>query len=60
VLEEWVTNIASGAGVESVALTGDARDRLEVVGNGIDLITLVIALRRKLGHANIVKIIEEG
>ena len=43
-----------------MALTGDARDRLEVVGNGIDLITLVIALRRKLGHANIVKIIEEG
>ena len=40
-------------GLMSVALTGDARDRLEVVGNGVDSIALVSALRRKLGHVQV-------
>ena len=39
-----------------MALTGDARDRLEVVGNGVDSIALVSALRRKLGHAQLLEV----
>lgn len=37
---------------------GDARDKLEVVGDGVDAARLVSCLRRKLGHAEIL-LVEE-
>jgi hypothetical protein len=39
-----------------VAITGAARNQLEVVGEGVDAIKLVAKLRRKIGHAEIFKV----
>ena len=41
-----------------MGITGDARDQLEVVGDGVDPVCLVSCLRKKLGHAQIVKVEE--
>lgn len=46
------------AGVISAAITGDAKDRLEVVGDGVDSVRLVNCLRKKIGHAEIVQVEE--
>ncbi|KAK1683698.1 hypothetical protein QYE76_044546 [Lolium multiflorum] len=49
---------ARTAGVTSMGITGDARDQLEVVGDGVDPVCLVSCLRKKLGVARIVKVEE--
>ncbi|KAL6845829.1 hypothetical protein ACP4OV_024404 [Aristida adscensionis] len=49
---------ARADGVVSMGITGDARDRLEVVGDGVDSVCLVSCLRRKLGHAEILQVEE--
>ncbi|PAN38603.1 hypothetical protein PAHAL_7G184300 [Panicum hallii] len=49
---------ARADGVISVAITGDARDKLEVVGDGVDPVCLVSCLRRKVGHAEILQVEE--
>jgi hypothetical protein len=41
-----------------MGITGDARDQLEVVGEGVDPVCLVGCLRKKLGSAHIVKVEE--
>nr|6FU9_A Chain A, NBS-LRR class disease resistance protein [Oryza sativa Japonica Group]6FU9_C Chain C, NBS-LRR class disease resistance protein [Oryza sativa Japonica Group]6FUB_A Chain A, NBS-LRR class disease resistance protein [Oryza sativa Japonica Group]6FUD_A Chain A, NBS-LRR class disease resistance protein [Oryza sativa Japonica Group] len=43
--------VASTVGVHSVAIAGDLRDQVVVVGDGIDSINLVSALRKKVGPA---------
>ncbi|CAD6263415.1 unnamed protein product [Miscanthus lutarioriparius] len=42
------------AGVNSVAITGDTKDRLEVVGESIDIACLINHLRKKVCRADIV------
>ncbi|KAK1683697.1 hypothetical protein QYE76_044545 [Lolium multiflorum] len=49
---------ARAAGVTSMGITGDARDQLEVVGDGVDPVCLVNCLRKKLGVAHIVQVEE--
>ncbi|KAG2572728.1 hypothetical protein PVAP13_7KG198610 [Panicum virgatum] len=49
---------ARADGVISVAITGDARDKLEVVGDGVDPVCLVSCLRRKVGPAEILQVEE--
>ena len=49
---------ARAAGVTSMGITGDARDQLEVVGEGVDPVCLVSCLRKKLGGAHIVQVEE--
>lgn len=44
--------------MSSTAITGNDKDRLEVVGDGIDSVCLVRCLRRKLGHAEILQVEE--
>jgi hypothetical protein len=44
------------AGVISVAITGDYADRLEVIGDGVDLVCLVSCLRKKVGRAVILQV----
>ncbi|KAF8703397.1 hypothetical protein HU200_032200 [Digitaria exilis] len=46
------------ARVSSMGVTGDGKDQLEVVGDGIDSVCLVQCLRKKIGHADIVKVEE--
>ena len=41
-----------------MAITGDAREKLEVVGDGVDPVRLVSYLRRKVGHAEILQVEE--
>ena len=41
--------VAATGGVHSVALAGDARDQVVVVGDGVDPVRLAGALRRKAG-----------
>ncbi|XP_048552961.1 heavy metal-associated isoprenylated plant protein 46-like [Triticum urartu] len=53
-----LTMAARAAGVTSMGITGDARDQLEVVGDGVDPVCLVSCLRKKLGHAQIIKVEE--
>ncbi|PAN38609.1 hypothetical protein PAHAL_7G184600 [Panicum hallii] len=45
-------------GVISIAIAGDLKDRLEVVGEGIDITCLVHCLRKKLRHAEVLKVEE--
>ncbi|WVZ86045.1 hypothetical protein U9M48_032888 [Paspalum notatum var. saurae] len=37
-------------------ITGDGKDELEVVGDGIDIACLVMCLRKKVGHADILTV----
>ena len=41
-----------------MGVTGDGRDQLEVVGDGVDTVGLVQCLRKKIGHAEILKVEE--
>ena len=50
--------VPAGAGVISVEITGGDKDKLEVVGDGVDPVCLVSCLRRKLGHADILQVEE--
>ncbi|XP_047077572.1 disease resistance protein Pikm1-TS-like [Lolium rigidum] len=47
---------AATRGVDSVALAGDAKDQLVVVGDGVDPVKLTSALRRKVGPAQLVQV----
>uniref|UniRef100_K3ZM86 Uncharacterized protein n=1 Tax=Setaria italica TaxID=4555 RepID=K3ZM86_SETIT len=47
-----------GAGLTSVALTGDGKDMLEIIGLGMDPVCLVRCMRKKVGHAQILKVEE--
>ncbi|CAN6268180.1 unnamed protein product [Urochloa humidicola] len=49
---------ARADGVISVAITGEARDKLEVVGDDVDPVCLVSCLRKKVGHAEILQVEE--
>ncbi|KAG2566810.1 hypothetical protein PVAP13_7NG241817 [Panicum virgatum] len=49
---------ARADGVISMEIAGDYRDKLEVVGDGVDAACLVSCLRRKLGHAEILQVEE--
>lgn len=44
------------AGVESVALKGDDRDQLEIIGEGIDTVGLAKLLRKKVGGADLLSV----
>ncbi|XP_030470668.1 disease resistance protein Pik-1-like [Syzygium oleosum] len=49
--------VATGfAGVQSVALVGDDKDRIEVVGERVDAVKLTTLLRKNVGFAEIVTV----
>jgi hypothetical protein len=48
--------VAATLGVDSVALGGDGKDQVVVVGNGVDSVKLTSALRKKVGHAHLVQV----
>lgn len=48
--------VAATPGVDSVALAGDGKDQVVVVGDGVDSVKLTSALRRKVGHAELVQV----
>jgi hypothetical protein len=48
--------VAATVGVDSVALAGDGKDQVVVVGDGIDSVKLTTALRKKVGHAQLVEV----
>nr|CAB3484805.1 unnamed protein product [Digitaria exilis] len=57
-LSKAMALVAKADGVSSMGVTGDGKDQLEVVGDGIDSVCLVQCLRKKIGHADIVKVEE--
>ncbi|KAI6673447.1 hypothetical protein NL676_001353 [Syzygium grande] len=51
--------VAAGfSGVQSVALVGDNKDLIEVVGDGVDAAKLATLLRKKVGFTEIVSVSE--
>ncbi|XP_039123661.1 disease resistance protein Pik-1-like [Dioscorea cayenensis subsp. rotundata] len=46
----------SFSGVISAGLEGEAKDRLVVIGDGVDSISLTITLRKKMGHVELVSV----
>nr|CAB3484810.1 unnamed protein product [Digitaria exilis] len=50
--------VAKADGVSSMGVTGGDKDQLEVVGVDVDTVCLVKCLRKKLGHADILKVEE--
>ncbi|XP_047077569.1 disease resistance protein Pik-1-like [Lolium rigidum] len=48
--------VAATVGVDSVALAGDSKDQVVVVGDGVDSVKLTSALRKKVGHAQLVQV----
>ncbi|XBJ14498.1 hypothetical protein VPH35_006537 [Triticum aestivum] len=48
--------VAATPGVDLVALAGDGKDQVVVVGHGVDSVKLTSALRRKVGHAELVQV----
>ncbi|KAK3142341.1 hypothetical protein QOZ80_4BG0345300 [Eleusine coracana subsp. coracana] len=49
---------ARADGVMSMGITGDGKDRLEVIGDDVDSVCLVSCLRKKVGHAEILQVEE--
>jgi hypothetical protein len=47
--------VAATVGVDSVALAGDSKDQVVVVGDGVDSVKLTSTLRKKVGHAHLVQ-----
>ncbi|KAL4598375.1 hypothetical protein ACB092_11G055500 [Castanea dentata] len=47
------------SGVESATIKGQDKDQIEVKGEGIDTVKLATSLRKKVGHASIVSVVEE-
>lgn len=43
-------------GVESVAIKGDNKDKLEVIGNEIDTVQLAKSLRKNVGSADLISV----
>ncbi|TVU29522.1 hypothetical protein EJB05_21092, partial [Eragrostis curvula] len=52
--------VAATGGVDSVALAGDAKDQLVVVGNDVDSVKLTSALRKKVGPAQLLQVADAG
>ncbi|XP_037474024.1 heavy metal-associated isoprenylated plant protein 47-like [Triticum dicoccoides] len=50
--------VAATPGVDSAALAGDRKDQLVVVGHGVDSVNLTSALRRKVGHAQLLQVVD--
>jgi hypothetical protein len=48
--------VAATVGVSSVALAGDGKDQVVVVGEGVDSVKLTTRLRKKVGHAQLLQV----
>ncbi|KAJ4982147.1 hypothetical protein NE237_032984 [Protea cynaroides] len=50
--------VASSCGVNEVKIEGKEKDQIVVIGEGVDPISLVMSLRKKVGRANILTLDE--
>ncbi|TKY72292.1 Heavy metal transport/detoxification protein [Spatholobus suberectus] len=51
--------VASGTnGVNSVSIEGESKDRVVVVGDGVDAAHLTSCMRKKVGYADLVTVAE--
>ncbi|CAI9089009.1 OLC1v1023494C1 [Oldenlandia corymbosa var. corymbosa] len=48
--------VVSCFGVDSIALQGESKDKIEVIGEGMDAVTITKSLRKNVGHAEIVNL----
>ncbi|KAG5005753.1 hypothetical protein JHK82_023736 [Glycine max] len=50
--------VAAASGVNSVGLEGEEKDKLVVIGDGVDVVKLTNSLREKVGHTDIISLAE--
>ncbi|CAL0301075.1 unnamed protein product [Lupinus luteus] len=50
--------VASANGVTSVGLEGEEKDKVIVIGDGVDPVKLVNCLRKKVGKSDIITLAE--
>ncbi|WJX23090.1 hypothetical protein P8452_12335 [Trifolium repens] len=48
--------VAAAYGVNFVGLEGEEKDKLVVIGDGVDAVKLTNCLRKKVGHTEIVSL----
>ncbi|KAI9124528.1 hypothetical protein K1719_004450 [Acacia pycnantha] len=48
--------VASANGVSFVGLEGDEKEKVVVIGDGVDAVKLTNSLRKKVGHTNILSV----
>ncbi|XP_028804574.1 heavy metal-associated isoprenylated plant protein 47-like [Neltuma alba] len=53
-----LTVAAGSNGVDFVGLEGQEKDRVVVIGNGVDAAGLASCMRKKVGHADIISVTE--
>jgi hypothetical protein len=51
--------VAATGGVESVAIVGESKDQVVVVSDGVNSVKLTSALRKKVGPAHLVQVIDD-
>ncbi|KAK7246041.1 hypothetical protein RIF29_40898 [Crotalaria pallida] len=48
--------VASANGVNFLGLEGDDKDKVVVIGDGMDAVKLINCLRKKVGHSDIISL----
>ncbi|KAF8407683.1 hypothetical protein HHK36_006818 [Tetracentron sinense] len=49
---------AEAYGVSSVAIEGEDKDQVVVIGDGVDSVCLILLLRKKVGYASLISVAE--
>ncbi|KAF7842863.1 heavy metal-associated isoprenylated plant protein 47-like [Senna tora] len=50
--------VAATNGVDFVGLEGEDKDKVVVIGNGVDAAKLASSMRKKVGHTHIISVAE--
>lgn len=50
--------LVNDVGVNSVSLEGESKDRVVVIGDGVDAANLTSCMRKKVGHTELVTVAE--
>lgn len=58
-LESWDDYITAKTGVSFVGLEGQEKDKVVVIGDGVDAVKLTRELRKKVGYAEIISLAEQ-
>lgn len=51
-------NDACNAGVDYVSIEGESKDRVVVIGEGVDAANMTICMRKKVGHTDLIAVAE--
>ncbi|KAL9451954.1 hypothetical protein AB3S75_007874 [Citrus x aurantiifolia] len=51
-------HVAEAGGVDFVGLEGSEKDKVVVIGEGVDAVKLAAGLRKKVGHTDLISVAE--